>query len=154
MSSRLSFPFSVLTFNIYPFPGFVGCQHIRHHRSRRNQIGHGDPASNHQPTRTRLSQTSLPRRPKRRCRSQRSSRFALTVDAETRFKRRQATRWTHLFSFKSRTRDSTPCCVGPSVGNISEFRAVLALLLLPNRPRLDCRVSGLVYSVVGHCMVC
>ena len=37
--------------------------------------------------------------------------------------------------------------VGRSVGpsrNIFEFRAVFALLLLPNRPRLDCRVSGLV----------
>ena len=35
----------------------------------------------------------------------------------------------------------------PSVGHIFEFRAVFALLLLPNRPRLDCRVSGLVV----HC---
>ena len=34
--------------------------------------------------------------------------------------------------------------VGLSVGHIFEFRAVFALLLLPNRPRLDCRVSGLV----------
>ena len=34
--------------------------------------------------------------------------------------------------------------VGPSVRHIFEFRAVFALLLLPNRPRLDCRVSGLV----------
>ena len=34
--------------------------------------------------------------------------------------------------------------VGPSVGHISEFRAVFAVLLLPDRPRLDCRVSGLV----------
>ena len=34
--------------------------------------------------------------------------------------------------------------VGRSVRHISEFRAVFALLLLPNRPRLDCRVSGLV----------
>ena len=37
-----------------------------------------------------------------------------------------------------------PCrSVGPSVGHISEFRAVFAVLLLPNRPRLECRVSGL-----------
>ena len=35
--------------------------------------------------------------------------------------------------------------VGRSVGHIFEFRAVFALLLLPNRPRLDCRVSGLVF---------
>ena len=35
--------------------------------------------------------------------------------------------------------------VRPSVGHISELRAVFAFLLLPNRPRLDCRVSGLVY---------
>ena len=35
--------------------------------------------------------------------------------------------------------------VRPSVRHIFEFRAVFALLLLPNRPRLDCRVSGLVY---------
>ena len=35
--------------------------------------------------------------------------------------------------------------VRPSVRHIFEFRAVFALLLLPNRPRLDCRVSGLVF---------
>ena len=34
--------------------------------------------------------------------------------------------------------------VRPSVRNMFEFRAVFALLLLPNRPQLDCRVSGLV----------
>ena len=34
--------------------------------------------------------------------------------------------------------------VRPSVGHISKLRAVFAVLLLPNRPRLDCRVSGLV----------
>ena len=34
--------------------------------------------------------------------------------------------------------------VGPSVGKIFELRVILTLLLLPNRPRLDCRVSGLV----------
>ena len=34
--------------------------------------------------------------------------------------------------------------VGMSVRHISEFLAVFAVLLLPNRPRLDCRVSGLV----------
>ena len=40
-----------------------------------------------------------------------------------------------------------PCrSVGPSVHHIFEFRAVFALLLLPNRPRLDCRVSGLFQS--------
>ena len=33
--------------------------------------------------------------------------------------------------------------VGPSVRNVFELRAVFTLLLLPNRPRLDCRVSGL-----------
>ena len=37
--------------------------------------------------------------------------------------------------------------VGRSVRNISELRAVFALLLLPNRPRLDCRVSGLIRSL-------
>ena len=40
--------------------------------------------------------------------------------------------------------------VGPSVrrsvGNISELQAVFALPLLPNRPQLDCRVSGLVFK--------
>ena len=35
--------------------------------------------------------------------------------------------------------------VRPSVRHISEFRPILAVLLLPNRPRLDCRVSGLVF---------
>ena len=39
--------------------------------------------------------------------------------------------------------------VGPSVRRsvryIFEFRAVFTSLLLPNRPRLDFRVSGLVY---------
>ena len=57
--------------------------------------------------------------------------------------------------FYSRTRDSTPCRVGRSNGwlvarsfrNIFEFRAVFALLPLPNRPRLDCRVSGLVFLI-------
>ena len=34
--------------------------------------------------------------------------------------------------------------VGPSVHHIFEFRVVFALLLLPNCPRLDCRVSSLV----------
>ena len=34
--------------------------------------------------------------------------------------------------------------VGRSIRNIFEFRAVFALLLLPNHPRLDCRVSGLI----------
>ena len=37
--------------------------------------------------------------------------------------------------------------VRPSVGHISELRAVFALLLLPNRPQLDCHVSGLVTDV-------
>ena len=43
---------------------------------------------------------------------------------------------------------SVGSCVGPSVRpsvrHISGFPAVLVLLLLPNRPRLSCRVSGLV----------
>ena len=43
---------------------------------------------------------------------------------------------------------TTPCRVGRSVGltvrHISEFRAVFALLLQPNHPRLSCRVSSLV----------
>jgi len=39
--------------------------------------------------------------------------------------------------------------VGPSVGHISKLRSVFALLLLPNRPRLDCRVSGLVFLEVA-----
>ena len=34
--------------------------------------------------------------------------------------------------------------VGRSVGHIFEFRAVSVLQLLLNRPRLNCRVSGLV----------
>ena len=40
--------------------------------------------------------------------------------------------------------------VRPSVRHIFEFRAVFALLLLPNRPRLDCRVSGLVLKKLGR----
>ena len=36
--------------------------------------------------------------------------------------------------------------VGRSVGQIFDSRVVFALPLLPNRPRLDCRVSGLVVS--------
>ena len=51
------------------------------------------------------------------------------------------------YIFLSRT---LPCrsvglSVGRSVGHIFEFRAVFVLLLLPNRPRLDCRVAGLVF---------
>ena len=42
--------------------------------------------------------------------------------------------------------------VGPSVGHIFEFRAVFALLLLSNRPRLDCRVSGLVLWEAPKCV--
>ena len=37
--------------------------------------------------------------------------------------------------------------VGRSVCHIFKFRAVFAVLLLPNRPRLDCRVSGLVQKI-------
>ena len=37
--------------------------------------------------------------------------------------------------------------VRPSVCHIFEFPAFFALLLLPNRPRLDCRVSGLVFLI-------
>ena len=50
--------------------------------------------------------------------------------------------------------------VGPSVRHIFEFRAVFALLLLPKHPRLDCRVSGLVYltspkeGLSIHLLVC
>ena len=44
--------------------------------------------------------------------------------------------------------------VGPSVRHIDKFRPNFAVLLLPNRPRLDCRVSGLVlvncYSQQGN----
>ena len=36
-----------------------------------------------------------------------------------------------------------------SVHHIFEFRAVLASLLLPNYPRLDCRVSSLVSVISG-----
>ena len=35
--------------------------------------------------------------------------------------------------------------VGPSIRHIFEFQAIFALLLLPNHPRLDCRVSDLVH---------
>ena len=42
-------------------------------------------------------------------------------------------------------RYTLPCrSVCRSISRIYELRAVFALLLLPNRPRLDCRVSGLV----------
>ena len=37
----------------------------------------------------------------------------------------------------------------PSV-TFFEFRAVFALLLLPNRPQLDCRLSDLVYFIFSH----
>ena len=40
--------------------------------------------------------------------------------------------------------------VGQSVRHIFGFRAVFALLLLPNRPRMDCPVSGLVYMVITY----
>ena len=42
--------------------------------------------------------------------------------------------------------------VRPSVRHISELRSVFALLLLPNRPRLDCRVSGLVSIYCTFCV--
>ena len=54
--------------------------------------------------------------------------------------------------FQLRTRDSTSCRVGWQVGwyvgHIFECRAVFVLLLLPNRPRLDCCVSRLVNIVI------
>ena len=34
------------------------------------------------------------------------------------------------------------------VTNFVEFRAVFALPLLPNHPRLECRVSGLVHGLI------
>ena len=41
--------------------------------------------------------------------------------------------------------------VRPSIGlSISELGAVFASLLLPNHPRLDCRVSGLAYNILIH----
>ena len=45
-----------------------------------------------------------------------------------------------------------PCwSVRPSVDCVSELWAVFALLVLPNHPRLDCRVSGLVtYEIQKH----
>ena len=49
---------------------------------------------------------------------------------------------TRLYTLPCR---SVGLSVGRSVGHIFEFRAVFVLLLLPNRPRLDCRVSGLVF---------
>ena len=55
--------------------------------------------------------------------------------------------------FLSRTRDSTPCRVGLSVRWSKKFmklQAVFVLLLLPNCPWLDCRVSGLVFSQSSH----
>jgi len=55
--------------------------------------------------------------------------------------------FAHLFSRGHATLHLGPSVgrsVGRSVGHILELRAVFALLLLPNRPRLDCRVSGLV----------
>ena len=52
---------------------------------------------------------------------------------------------TRLYTLPCRSvRPSVGPSVGASVGHIFELRAVFALLLLPNRPRLDCRVSGLV----------
>ena len=44
--------------------------------------------------------------------------------------------------------------VGPlvlwCVGQISEFRPIIAVLPLPNHPRLDCHVSGLVLFSFHH----
>ena len=51
----------------------------------------------------------------------------------------------HCFLVADMRLYTMPCrLVRPSIRHISEFRAVFAVLLLPNRPRLDCRVSGLV----------
>ena len=55
------------------------------------------------------------------------------------FRRRHAT--LHVVASVGR---SVGMSVGWSVDQIFEFQAVFALLLLLNRPRLDCRVSGLV----------
>ena len=57
-----------------------------------------------------------------------------------------------VYPFWSRTRNPTPWSVGPSdsTPNIFELRMDFASLLLPNRPRMDCRVSGL-FSVRELC---
>ena len=52
--------------------------------------------------------------------------------------------WRRLFSHGQATLHLA-VSGGPFVQNIYELRAVYAILLLPNRPRLDCRVAGLVY---------
>ena len=60
--------------------------------------------------------------------------------------------WRRLFSHGQVTLHlavSGGSSVRPSVQNIYELRAVYAMLLLPNHPRLDCRVSGLVYLVLA-----
>ena len=60
-----------------------------------------------------------------------------------------------LMTFFSRY--TLPCrslslSVRPSVQHISELRAVFALLLLPNRPRLSCCVSSLISEVNFICL--
>ena len=61
-------------------------------------------------------------------------------------------------TLKSRTRNSTPCGVGPSVGRSvrpnPKLRVVFALQLLPNRPRLSYCVSGLVFTNLAAFTVC
>ena len=55
------------------------------------------------------------------------------------------------YAISSRGHATPPFRVGRSEGrsvtNFVEFRAIIALRPLPNRPRLSCHVSGLVY----HC---
>ena len=57
------------------------------------------------------------------------------------------TRYKSILIWTLLVADTLPCwsvgrSVCPSVHHIFEFRRVFALLLLPNCPRLDCRVSG------------
>ena len=53
--------------------------------------------------------------------------------------------WSVVIELESvKTRISAPA--HPSATGIGRVSGLVALLLLPNRPRLDCRVSGLVPS--------
>ena len=51
---------------------------------------------------------------------------------------------TQYFRTKTHKFNARNNILSPSVHHIFEFRAVFTLLLLPNHPPLDCRVSGLV----------
>ena len=71
--------------------------------------------------------------------------FSFSIESKCRF----LVADTRLYTLLCR---SVRRSIGPMVHHISKLWVVFALHLLPNRPRLDCRVSG--HVLILSCMTC